>query len=191
MDSWNSELDTGHVIWITGLSGSGKTTLAQEVCKQLKLLKIRPLLLDGDEMRGALHDLLPRSEQYSTESRRALAMSYSQLSQLFALQGHTVVVATVSLFHSVHIWNRQNLPNYIEVLLDSSLEVLQRRESKKLYSTRFGQNLGPVMGRDIQGEFPLTPNLRYVDHKVEQLGNIASEIIDFLNLSTGRHVGDS
>lgn len=184
MDSTKFRDHTGRVIWITGLSGSGKSTLAREVCRQMKIQGVKPLLLDGDELRGSLTNLLSSREQYSTDSRRALAASYSRLSHLFALQGHLTVVATVSLFHSVQIWNRANIPRYFEVFLDTSIEVLQKRDSKRLYSGNFRANVNPIMGLDVPGEFPVSPDLRYVNFDINNLEIIAAEIIDYLAISS-------
>src|SRR5947209_8843532 len=77
----------GRVIWLTGLSGAGKSTVAREVVNRLHGRGIRPVLLDGDELRGALGV----SGSYDRASRRQLAFVYARLCRLLACQGHTVV----------------------------------------------------------------------------------------------------
>ena len=43
-----NNLNSGCVIWITGLSGAGKTTLANKLGNNLKYIGIPYFLLDGD-----------------------------------------------------------------------------------------------------------------------------------------------
>ena len=89
----------GRVIWITGLSGSGKTTLAKALQKELP----GSILLDGDELREALGSA---NHGFDVESRKKLAKTYARLAGLLARQGFIVLVATISLFHDLHAWNR-------------------------------------------------------------------------------------
>ena len=41
----------------------------------------------------------------------------SRLCRLLASQGTDVVCATISLFHEVQSWNRDNIPGYCEIYL--------------------------------------------------------------------------
>lgn len=138
----------GRVLWITGLSGAGKTTLARALQKALP----GSLLLDGDELREALG---ASGQGFDAESRRRLAQSYARLAGLLARQGATVIVATISLFHELHAWNRDNLPGYVEIFLDVPEEVRRRRDPKGLYAG----NVGHMAGAEVKAELPLAPHL--------------------------------
>ena len=140
---------TGRVFWITGLSGAGKTTLAKALQKAVP----GSLLLDGDELREALGS---ESRGFDAESRRQLALSYARLAGLLARQGATVIVATISLFHELHAWNRANLPGYMEIFLDVPEAVRRRRDPKGLYAA----NVPHMTGREVKAELPLAPHLR-------------------------------
>lgn len=143
---------SGRVIWITGLSGAGKTTLA------MALQKILPcsVLLDGDKLREALG-----SQSFDTESRKNLALTYSRLARMIAEQGLTVIVATISLFHEVHNWNRQNLKNYMEIFLDVPEAVRQARDPKGLYAAHKRGEIMQMAGTpELIVEIPLNPDLR-------------------------------
>lgn len=139
----------GRVIWITGLSGSGKTTLAKALQKKIPC----SILLDGDELREALD---AANHGFDAESRKSLARTYARLAMLLAKQGFTVLVATISLFHELHAWNRQNLPGYLEIFLDVPEEERRRRDPKGLYAA----NTVNMAGSQTQVEFPLDPHLR-------------------------------
>lgn len=118
----------GRVIWITGFSGAGKTTLAEALMPHLGP---RAVLLDGD----ALREVLDAAQcGFDRESRKRLAFTYARMARLLALQGFAVVVATISLFHDLHAWNRQNLPGYYEVWLDVPEGERRRRDPKGLYA---------------------------------------------------------
>lgn len=139
----------GRVIWITGLSGSGKTTLARALQKQIP----GSVLLDGDELREALD---AAGHGFDAESRKNLAKTYARMARLLALQGFTVLVATISLFHDLHAWNRQNLPGYLEIFLDVPEDVRRKRDPKGLYAA----NTANMAGSQTKAEYPLDPHLR-------------------------------
>ena len=143
----------GQVIWITGLSGAGKTTLAKAF---LPFLPQPRLLLDGDEMREALSLF---GGGYERADRLKLALTYSRLCLLAANQGQQVVCSTISMFHEVHQWNRENLPGYFEVFLDLSPETLLARDYKNVYK-RLDE---AIMGQTLLPEFPLNPDLWLTD----------------------------
>jgi cytidine diphosphoramidate kinase len=140
----------GGVIWVTGLSGAGKTTVATEVLRQLTAE--RPILLDGDDLRAALG----ATTAYDHGSRHELAYVYARLCRLIAGQGHTVVCATIAMFHDVHAWNRANLPGYLEVYLEVPIEELERRNSKGIYAA---QTRDEAVGVGIPAQLPLRPDL--------------------------------
>lgn len=90
---------------------------------------------------------------------KKLTFSYARLTQMLASQHLTVVVATVGLFHSVHAWNRENQPRYLEVFLDVPEDIRRERDSKGLYANNESDNQRLVAGIDTRVEFPLNPHL--------------------------------
>jgi adenylylsulfate kinase-like enzyme len=143
----------GQVIWLTGLSGAGKSAVAGELVRQLTADGRQPIRLDGDELRAAL-DV---TGTFDLESRRRLAFVYARLCRLLANQGHLVVCATIALFHDVQRWNRENLPNYVEVFLDVPMDELRRRNSRGVYGPATDHR--EVVGLGIAAQFPRTPDL--------------------------------
>jgi cytidine diphosphoramidate kinase len=153
----------GALIWVTGLAEAGKTTVANALVRQLRQRDLRPIMLDGNQMRAAL-DIAGGFER---EIRIKTSMTYARLSQMLVSQGHVVVVATISLFHEVQSWNRGNQSEYLEVLLDVPLDELRRRDSKGIYG---GNDAQDVVGLGQSAEFPTRPDL-----VVANYGGVSSE----------------
>lgn len=111
---------------LTGLSGAGKTTLGRELWNRLRAAGHPVAFLNGDELRSAIADDLG----HSTEVRRRSAMRNARLCRLLAEQGMNVVCTTISLFHGVQRWNRQNIPGHQEIYIQEPTEEPRRRDHK-------------------------------------------------------------
>lgn len=146
--------DEGVVCWITGLSGSGKSTLAASVTARLRAQGEAVVMLDGDELREVFGAVADNARSHSRAGRLALAMQYARLCQTIASQGMTVVIATISLFKEVHVWNRVNLPGYFEVYLKVPVGELRSRDPKGIYRRFDAGELTDVAGLDLSIDEP-------------------------------------
>lgn len=119
------------VLWFTGLSGSGKSTLAESLTKKLYLEKIHCYMLDGDNVRLGINSDLDFSEIGRKENIRRIA----EISKLFVDSGEVVL----SSFVSPYLEDRENAKqiigkeNFVEVFVNTPLEVCERRDVKGLY----------------------------------------------------------
>jgi adenylylsulfate kinase len=148
----------GQVIWITGLSGAGKSTLARELVARLRSHGQSVVMLDGDELREVFGAVADSSRNHGREGRLALALQYAHLCRMIAAQGQTVVIATISLFHEVHQWNRAHLPGYFEAYLKVPVEELRRRDPKGIYRRFDAGELRDVAGLDLSIDEPQAPD---------------------------------
>jgi glutamine kinase len=145
----------GRVFWITGLSGAGKTTLGRELWCRLRAAGRPVTFLDGDALRAAIAEDL----DHSAVDRRRSAMRNARLCRMLADQGSDVVCATISLFHEVQRWNRENIPGYREIYLRVPIDELRRRDSKGLYARAQNGDALDVVGVDVLAETPEAPDL--------------------------------
>jgi glutamine kinase len=149
------EASLGRVFWITGLSGAGKTTVGQELCSRLRAAGRSVTFLDGDALRAAIAEDLG----HGADSRWRSAMRNARLCRLLAGQGGDVVCATISLFHDVQRWNRENIPGYREIYLRVPIDELRRRDSKGIYAGAQRGDARDVVGLDVPAEAPESPDL--------------------------------
>jgi len=150
-----ADLAPGSVYWITGLSGAGKTTLCRGLSSYLRARGHHVVMLDGDHLRevlGAIH-------AHTREERIDLAFRYARLCALIAAQGVDVTIATISLFHEVHDWNRAHMPGYVEIYLEVPLAELKRRDPKRIYERATLGELANVAGVDVEVDEPQAPDV--------------------------------
>lgn len=142
------------VFWLTGLSGAGKSTLGRHLVTHLKSAGYHPIYLDGDEIRQALQDP-DAALGYDPKSRLRNAYRICNLARLLESQGFLIVVATMSLFHEIHRYNRSNFESYQEIWIKAPMETLRDRHPQQLYENQAKD----VVGHDLIPEFPQNPNL--------------------------------
>jgi len=172
-------MEIPRVVWVTGLSGAGKTTLAVKLVKELKARSKQVVLLDGDELREIFRSSESIEKNHSRDARLSLAFSYSKLTKNIANQGINVVIATISMFHEVHEWNRKHLPGYFEVFISVPINELRRRDPKGIYKRFDAGEISNVAGLDLEVDVPSNPHyiLRYesADDHVHGILNLMYE----------------
>jgi len=146
------------VLWFTGLSGSGKSTIANEVEKSLNLMNRHTFLLDGDNVRHGLNKDLGFTEADRIENIRRVG----EVAKLMADAGLIVLTAFISPFRAERDMVRSMLPEgeFIEVFVDTPLDVAEARDVKGLYKKARSGALKNFTGIDSPYEAPITPDIR-------------------------------
>lgn len=146
------------VLWFTGLSGSGKSTIANEVEKQLFLMNRHTFLLDGDNVRHGLNRDLGFTEADRIENIRRVG----EVAKLMADAGLIVLTAFISPFRAERQMVREMLGQgeFIEIFVDTPLEVAEARDVKGLYKKARSGQLRNFTGIDSPYEPPETPEIR-------------------------------
>ena len=146
------------VLWFTGLSGSGKSTIANEVEKQLFLMNRHTFLLDGDNVRHGLNRDLGFTEADRIENIRRVG----EVAKLMADAGLIVLTAFISPFRAEREMVRAMLAQgeFIEIFVDTPLEVAEARDVKGLYKKARSGQLKNFTGIDSPYEPPEHPEIR-------------------------------
>lgn len=171
-------MENGRVIWITGLSGSGKTTLAHAIQHSLKLKNKFAVILDGDQLREVIFaPSMSEEQRFNISERERLGLVYGRLAKLIAEQGLWVIVSTISMRKPVFDWNRDNLPNYYEILIDLPVEILETRDPKNIYADFKSGRRENVIGLDIDAEKPSQPELVFNERNLQSPEQMAEFFI--------------
>ncbi len=146
-------------MWLTGLSGSGKSSVAVGL-EALLVAAGRPAyLLDGDNLRHGLN----RDLGFSAADRSENVRRVGEVARLFADAGVTAVVPLISPFRSDRDQVRAQhdaagLP-FIEVFVDTPIEVCEARDPKGLYAAARRGEVPEFTGIDSPYEEPVDPEL--------------------------------
>ena len=154
-----SQRPAGATVWLTGLSGSGKSTVAVELERRLVEAGRPAYLLDGDNLRHGLNADLGFGAADRAENVRRVG----EVAKLFADAGLVAVVSLVSPYRadrnrvrSAH--EAAGLP-FVEVFVDTPLEVCEERDPKGLYARARAGELTGFTGIDDPYEAPDTPEV--------------------------------
>ncbi|EKO3549873.1 adenylyl-sulfate kinase [Vibrio fluvialis] len=145
------------VLWFTGLSGAGKSTVAGALESRLATLGYHTYLLDGDNVRHGLCSDLGFSEQDRRENIRRIG----ELAKLMADAGLIVLTAFISPHRAERQLVRDLLSQgeFIEVFVNTSLEVCEQRDPKGLYKKARAGEIANFTGIDSAYEAPLNPEI--------------------------------
>lgn len=139
-------------LWFTGLSGSGKSTLANLLEKRLFSLGRHTYTLDGDNVRHGLNKDLGFTEADRVENIRRVA----EVSRLMVDAGLITIVSFISPFRAERRFARERFAesDFIEVFVDTPLEVCEQRDPKGLYKKARAGDLANFTGINSPYEPP-------------------------------------
>lgn len=145
------------LIWFTGFSGSGKSTIANLVELELHKMGIKTYLLDGDNVRKGLNTDLTFTPKDRTENIRRIA----ETANLMVDSGLVVLAAFISPYKK----DRENIKtivkaiNYIEIYINTSIEICEQRDVKGLYKKARNGEIKNMTGISAPYEAPENPDI--------------------------------
>lgn len=165
------------VLWFTGLSASGKSTLANIVEQKLYKMKYNTYLLDGDNIRHGLNKDLGFNEESRVENIRRIG----EVSKLFLDCGIITLTAFISPFQSDRKLVRELFDEgqFLEVFIDSSLEVCEDRDPKGMYAKARKGEIKNFTGISSPYEAPLNPEIHVINNSIT-LDEASDQIISYL-----------
>jgi adenylylsulfate kinase len=169
----------GCTIWFTGLPSSGKSTTAFTVEHELISLGYLAYVLDGDNVRHGLNKNLG----FSAEDREENIRRIGEVAKLFADAGVITMASFISPYRTerelARDLHREAGLRFVEVFVDTPLEICESRDPKGLYKkARLGELKG-FTGIDDPYEPPLNPELvvKTAEHPPHV---ISAQILSFL-----------
>ena len=124
----------GLTIFFTGLSGSGKSTLAKGLLVKMLEEGSRPVtLLDGDIVRTHLSSELGFSKEHRSINVQRIGFVASEITK----NGGIAICAPIAPYQLDRKFNRELISHYggyMEVHVNTPLEVCEERDAKGLYA---------------------------------------------------------
>ncbi|MCC6259358.1 MAG: bifunctional sulfate adenylyltransferase/adenylylsulfate kinase [Anaerolineales bacterium] len=150
----------GFCIWFTGLSGSGKSATTQVLTTLLLERGRETTILDGDVVRTHLSKGLGFSKEDRDTNILRIGFVAGEISHV----GGAVVCAAISPYRATREEARKMVgENFIEVFMDTPVEVCEERDVKGLYAkARQAMQDGKPMGFtgvDDPYEPPIKPEI--------------------------------
>lgn len=165
------------ILWFTGLSGSGKSTISNALESALSAMGKHTYLLDGDNIRHGLNKDLGFSDTDRVENIRRIG----EISKLFVDAGMIVISAFISPFQRDREMVRLLVEEgeFIEVFVDTPLEVCERRDPKGLYQKARKGEIPYFTGISSPYESPLNPEI-HLDTEKDSVEESVEKIVCYL-----------
>ena len=145
------------MIWFTGLSGSGKSTVAIALERELHRRGLLCRILDGDNIRSGINNNLGFTEADRVENIRRIA----EVSKLFIDTGIITIAAFISPSNDLRKMAAEIIgrENFLEVFVNTPLEVCEQRDVKGLYAKARRGEIKNFTGISAPFEAPSHPDL--------------------------------
>ena len=160
--------------------GSGKSTVANTVDHKLHAAGKRTFVLDGDNVRMGLNKNLGFSAEDRAENIRRIGC----VADIFCSSGMITLTAFVSPYQSdrdrvrAMVIANGNDSDFVEVFVDTPLEICEQRDPKGLYAKARAGELKGFTGIDAPYESPPNPEV-HLDGSAP-VEKIAQQVIEYL-----------
>jgi len=176
-DSYPPKHKQGFTIWFTGLSGSGKSTKAEILTTLLLEYGRQVTQLDGDVVRTHLSKGLGFSKEDRDINIRRIGFVAGEIVR----HRGVAVCAAVSPYRATRndVRNMVGSDNFIEVFMDTPLEVCEERDVKGLYAKARRGEIKGFTGIDDPYEPPNNPeiSLDTVNNTAEKNAHLIAEFL--------------
>jgi len=156
------------IIWFTGISGVGKTLIAKKLFRILKKKTKNIIHIDGDKFRSILNNDIG----YSLKDRNINASRIINFVKLLNEQKINVIVSANLTSQKYRRYCKRKFNKYLEININTDLNLLKKRDRKKIYSNRSLKN---VVGFGIKNIKNDTAKIKILnnDSKKKFLKNIS------------------
>jgi len=145
------------LVFFTGLSGSGKSTLCNALEQKLHSEGVKTYVLDGDNIRNGINKNLGFSPEDRSENIRRIG----EIANLFVDAGLVTLAAFVAPYEKDRNAIRSIVgdENYLEVFVNTPLEICEQRDVKGLYAKARRGEIENMTGISAPYEIPQNPDV--------------------------------
>ena len=170
-------MSVGATLWFTGLPSSGKSTIAREVEAILLRRNLAVELLDGPEVRQSLS----RGLGFSRDDREENLRRIGYVAKLLSRNGVIAICAAVSPYRATRNEIRERVTNFIEIFVDVSPAIAERRDSEGLYARARRGEIEEFTGVTAPYEPPESPEV-HIQSDRESVESAAGKVVKTLEL---------
>ena len=142
-------------VWLTGLSGSGKSAIAKALLEQLHARGVDAAVLESDVLRT---QLTPHP-RYDEAERDLFYAALVDLGAFLVKNGRPVVFDATANRRAYRDAARKTIARFVEVYVDTPLEVCAARDPKLLYRAAREGKASTLPGVQAAYEPPFAPEL--------------------------------
>jgi adenylylsulfate kinase len=144
------KISPAFAIWITGLPASGKSTLARALRAQLAARGIEIAVLESDQLRT----VFTPHPHYDEKERDTFYRQMVYVGVLLTSHGVPVLFDATANRRAYREWARQQIPQFLEVYVDSPLATCVARDPKGIYRQAQRGGASTVPGMQAEYEAP-------------------------------------
>ena len=145
----------GFTIWFTGLPCAGKTSISIELEKKLSANDYKVERLDGDNIRKHL----TKDLGFTPEDRDTNIERVAYVAKLLSRNGVITLCAFIAPSDNQRNHARETIDDYIEVFVDTPLEVCKQRDVKGMYKKAENGEIENFTGISAPYEKPENPDI--------------------------------
>jgi adenylylsulfate kinase len=144
----------GFAVWITGLPGSGKSVLSGALERRLSERGVQSAVLESD----ALRKTFSTESRYDAQDREYFYGSIAFIGKVLTDHGISVIFDATANKRAYRDRARREILQFLEVYVDSPLEVCMQRDPKGIYRKALSGEASHVPGIQEEYEAPLKPD---------------------------------
>jgi adenylylsulfate kinase len=145
----------GFAVWITGLPASGKSTITRALVRELAGRGVEAAVLESDVLRS----VMTPHPTYSDEERKNFYAALVYIGALLARHGVPVIFDATANRRVYRAAARSAIGDFVEVFVDSPLDVCVARDPKGIYRTARAGGAKTVPGVQTPYEAPERPDV--------------------------------
>ena len=142
-------------IWMTGLPASGKSTVTSALAGALRAKGLEVTVLESDRMRT----IFSESPKYDERERELFYTSLAFIGRVLVEHGISVIFDATANLRSYRSRSREQITRFIEVFVDTPLEVCAARDPKGIYRMAREGKASHVPGVQSAYEAPENPDV--------------------------------